>query len=132
MKTAVDEVYSALAGNFRGDLLCPDSPGYTDAKRIWNGMVARTPGLIARCADVADIQSAVRAARECDVVTAVRCGGHSLAGHSTCDGGLVIDLALLRQIDEEGISEVWVDMRYDTEGLWITINERLRTASGKY
>ena len=62
-------------------------------------MVARTPGLIARCADVADVQSVVRAARAAEVLTAVRCGGHSLAGHSTCDDGLVIDLTRLRQID---------------------------------
>jgi hypothetical protein len=99
VKTAVDEVYSVLSGNFRGDLLRPDSAGYPEAKKVWNGMVARSPGLIARCTDVADVQSAVRAAREADVVTAVRCGGHSLAGHSTCDGGLVIDLSHLRQIE---------------------------------
>ena len=48
--------------------------------------------LIARCADVSDVQSAVRAASQNGVLTAVRCGGHSLAGFSTCDGGLVIDL----------------------------------------
>jgi hypothetical protein len=102
MKTAIDEVCSALAGNFRGDLLRPESTGYPEAKRVWNGMVARTPGLIARCADVADVQSVVRAARAAAVLTAIRCGGHSLAGHSTCDDGLVIDLTRLRQTDVDG------------------------------
>ena len=61
-------------------------------------MAARTPGLIARCADVADVQAAVRAATATGVLTAVRCGGHSLAGFSTCDGGLVIDLSRMRQV----------------------------------
>src|SRR6476469_2922370 len=61
-------------------------------------MVARRPGLIARCADVSDIQHAVRADTESGIVTAVRCGGHSLAGFSTCDDGLVIDLSRLRQV----------------------------------
>jgi hypothetical protein len=61
-------------------------------------MAARTPGLIARCADVGDVQAAVRAAASTGLVTAVRCGGHSLAGFSTCDGGLVIDLSRMRQV----------------------------------
>src|SRR4029077_20392524 len=71
---------------------------YEDARAIWNGMVARKPGLIARCADVSDIQNTVRAGVEAGIVTAVRCGGHSLAGFSTCDGGLVIDLSKLRHV----------------------------------
>ena len=71
----------------------PANGGYEDARVIWNGMVARTPGLIARCADVADVQNAVRPASEAGILTAVRCGGHSLAGFSTCDGGMVIDLS---------------------------------------
>jgi FAD/FMN-containing dehydrogenase len=93
-----DEVYSTLHRRFKGDLLRPGDGGYEDARAIWNGMVARTPGLIARCADVSDVQSAVRAGSEAGILTAVRCGGHSLAGFSTCDGGLVIDLSRVRQV----------------------------------
>jgi hypothetical protein len=99
MVTAREEVYSSLQRNFRGDLLRPTDSGYADARVIWNGMFDRTPGLIARCADVSDVQSAVRAASEAGIPTAVRCGGHSLAGFSTCDGGLVIDLSKMRQVD---------------------------------
>jgi FAD binding domain/Berberine and berberine like len=61
-------------------------------------MVARTPGLIARCMDISDVQNAVRAASASGILTAIRCGGHSLAGFSTCDGGLVIDLSRMRQV----------------------------------
>jgi hypothetical protein len=93
-----EEVYTALRRRFKGDLVRPSHAGYEDARAIWNGMVARRPGLIARCADVSDVQSAVRAASETGILTAIRCGGHSLAGFSTCDGGLVIDLSRMRQV----------------------------------
>ncbi len=98
MKEATNDVYRALLEQFHGQLLLPDDPQYETARRIWNGMVARRPALIARCADVADIQASVRAASAANVPTAVRCGGHSLAGFSTCDGGMVIDLSNMRQV----------------------------------
>lgn len=98
MVEASEEVYSSLHRRFKGDLLRPGESGYENARAIWNGMVARHPGLIARCADVSDVQHAVRAGSNMGILTAVRCGGHSLAGFSTCDGGLVIDLARMRQV----------------------------------
>jgi hypothetical protein len=98
MVNASEEVHSSLHRRFKGDLLRPGDSGYEDARAIWNGMVARVPGLIARCADLSDVQHAVRAASEARVLTAVRCGGHSLAGFSTCDGGLVIDLSRMRHV----------------------------------
>jgi hypothetical protein len=98
MVEASEEAYSSLHRQFKGDLLRPGESGYEDARTIWNGMVARTPGLIARCVDVSDVQNAVRAASETGILTAIRCGGHSLAGFSTCDGGLVIDLSRMRHV----------------------------------
>src|SRR5579859_6004072 len=99
MVEAWEEVYSSLHGRFKGDLLRPGDREYESARVIWNGMVARSPGLIARCADVSDVQNAVRAGSEVGILTAVRCGGHSLAGFSTCEGGLVIDLSRMRQVN---------------------------------
>ena len=98
MVEASEEVYSSLRPRFKGELLRPGQPGYEDARAIWNGMAARTPGIIARCADVSDVQNAVRAASGTGILAAVRCGGHSLAGFSTCDGGLVMDLSRMRQV----------------------------------
>ena len=98
MVEASQEVYASLRPRFKGNLVRPADSGYEDARLIWNGMCARAPGLIARCADTSDVQSAVRAAVEVDLLTAVRCGGHSLAGFSTCDGGLVIDLSKMREV----------------------------------
>src|SRR5436305_6707115 len=93
-----EEVCSSLHQRFKGDLLRPGNSAYEEARVVWNGMVARKPGLIARCADLSDVQNAIRAASETGILTAIRCGGHSLAGFSTCDGGLVIDLSRMRQV----------------------------------
>jgi FAD binding domain/Berberine and berberine like len=98
MKTGIEETFSSLKGRFRGDLLRPGDEDYVQSRGIWNAMAARTPALIARCPDVEDVQNAVRAASATGVLTAVRCGGHSLAGFSTCDGGLVIDLSRMREV----------------------------------
>jgi hypothetical protein len=98
MVEASEEAYASLHRRFKGELLRPGDGGYEDARAIWNGMVARTPGLIARCVDVSDVQSAVRAGSETGTLTAIRCGGHSLAGFGTCDGGMVIDLSRMRQV----------------------------------
>lgn len=98
MSKAIEEVYGSLKPRFKGSLLRPDDAEYTDARRIWNGLVARRPALIARCIDSSDVQAAVRAAASAEVLTAVRCGGHSLAGFSSCDDGLVIDLSPMRRV----------------------------------
>jgi FAD binding domain-containing protein len=98
MVEASEEAYSSLRRRFKGDLLRPGDSGYEEARTIWNGMVSRAPGLIARCAEVSDVATAVRVASEIGILAAVRCGGHSLAGFSTCDGGMVIDLSRLRQV----------------------------------
>src|SRR5262245_25787709 len=89
-------VLGELRGSFRGELLSPTSLGYDQARKIWNGAIDRHPACIARCTSVADVVAAVRFARERDLVVAVRSGGHGVAGHAVCDGGLVIDLSLMK------------------------------------
>ncbi len=103
MTGGISEVFGALRGKFKGDLVRPDDPEYAEARKIWNSMVERRPGLIARCVDASDVQMAVKSAAAAGVLTAVRCGGHSLAGFSSCDGGLVIDLSRMREasVDEK-------------------------------
>jgi hypothetical protein len=99
MSAAAEEVCSSLRERFQGDLLLPGNASYEASRGIWNGMFDdRRPSLIARCANVGDVQSAIRAASSAGLLTAVRCGGHSLAGFSTCDGGMVIDLSRMRQV----------------------------------
>jgi FAD/FMN-containing dehydrogenase len=84
---------------FRGELLGPEDPGYDAARAIYNGMIDRRPAIVARCADADDVAVAVGLARERGLPLSVRGGGHSIAGHSICDGGLVVDLTLMRDVD---------------------------------
>jgi len=88
----------ALAGGVRGELLLPGSPGYDTAREIWNGMINRRPGVVLRCAGTSDVVSAVRFAREHDLLVAVKGGGHNVAGNAVCDGGLMIDLTEMRGV----------------------------------
>ncbi len=87
-----------LKASFRGALILPDGPGYDEARKVWNAMIDRRPAIIARCAGVADVLSAVRFAREHDLLVAVRGGGHNVAGTAVCDGGLVIDLSPMKGV----------------------------------
>jgi FAD/FMN-containing dehydrogenase len=89
---------SEIERSFRGQLVRPADPTYDEHRRIWNGSIDRSPALIARCADTADVIAAVRFARETGLVVAVRGGGHSFPGQSVCDGGIVIDLGLMKGI----------------------------------
>ncbi len=81
-----------------GTLLTPADAGYEAARHVWNGMIDKHPALIARCANTADVVRAVTFARERQLLLAVRGGGHSFPGYSTCDGGLVIDLSPMRSV----------------------------------
>src|SRR5205809_7774728 len=98
-RVEIDEAaLGELAGSFRGQLVRPRDPTYDEHRRIWNGSIDRFPALIARCAGVADVIEAVRFARDTDLPVAVRSGGHSFPGPSLCDGGIGIDLALMKGI----------------------------------
>ncbi len=90
-KTAID----GLAAGFQGPLIRPGDPAYDSARQIWNGHIQRKPALIARCSGVADVMAAVRFGREHELRCSVRGGGHAVAGHAICDGGLVIDLSAM-------------------------------------
>jgi FAD/FMN-containing dehydrogenase len=79
----------------KGELILPGDPAYEDARKVWNGAADRSPALIVRCANVEDVIAAVTVAREQKLSLSVRSGGHSLAGHGTNDGGMVIDLSAL-------------------------------------
>lgn len=87
-----------LRANLRGSLLTPGDAAYDEARRIHNGMFVRRPALIARCVGTADVVDAVRFARAHDVELAVRGGGHSVAGKSVCEGGLMLDLSLMKGV----------------------------------
>jgi FAD/FMN-containing dehydrogenase len=83
---------------FTGELVEPQHPEYDAARRVWNGAIDRRPAAVARCADADDVAAAIGAARSAGLPLAVRGGGHSMPGHSVCEGGLVVDLCGLRSV----------------------------------
>jgi FAD/FMN-containing dehydrogenase len=95
--TGADPIERLRAG-MRGRVLTPTAPGYDEARAVWNAMIDKHPGLIARCTDAGDVAQAVRFARENRTVLAVRGGGHNIAGTAVCDGGLMIDLSPMRSV----------------------------------
>src|SRR5579864_1461596 len=93
-ETAVRQLKSSL----RGPTFSPGDLGYDEARAVPNAMIDRRPAIIARCASAADVIACVRFAREQDVVVSVRGGGHSVAGKSVCEAGLMIDLSAMKGI----------------------------------
>ncbi len=85
--------------DFAGEVVHPDDEGYDAARAVWNGMVDRRPALVVRPTSADDIALAVRYGREQGLPIAVRGGGHSIPGLSTCDDGIVIDLSRMRGVD---------------------------------
>ena len=89
---------AALRPNVTGTLVLPTDASYDSVRRVHNGLIDRRPAIILQCRGTADVQAAVRAAREHGLEIAVRGGGHNVAGNAMCDGGLVIDLSLMRGV----------------------------------
>jgi FAD/FMN-containing dehydrogenase len=104
--TVGQDAIDALGSNLKGKLLTADSPGYDEARTIWNAMIDRRPVLIVSCDGAADVVQAVNFARENGLLTAVHGVGHNIAGNAVCDGGLMISL--------EGMKSVQVDPKTRT------------------
>jgi FAD/FMN-containing dehydrogenase len=112
-----------LAASLCGEVLRAGDPGYDDARRIWNGMIDRRPGLIVRCVNAADVARAVDFARTNDLLVSVRGGDHNAAGHAVCDGGLMIDLSPMKAITVDPVARTaraepglrWVEFDQETQ-----------------
>jgi FAD/FMN-containing dehydrogenase len=91
----------AFNGDLQGDLLVPEAPGYDEARSIWNAMIDRRPALIARCRGVSDVLTSLNFARAQNLALSIKGGGHNISGLAVCDGGLMLDMSLMRG--------VWVD-----------------------
>ncbi len=94
----------ALRAGLRGEALTPGDAGYEEGRAVWNGMIDRRPAVIVRAAGVADVIDAVGFAREQGLVVTVRGGGHGVAGNALSDGGLVVDLSLMKGVRVDAAS----------------------------
>lgn len=108
----------------RGPLLRPDHPDYDAVRRVYNGMIDRHPALIARCLDTQDVVEAVRFARSHDLLVSVRGGGHSVAGHGVCEGGLMIDLSLMKGVEVDPVRQIATAQPGLRLGEFITATEK--------
>ena len=134
-EATVEELREAL----RGQLVTPADAAYNETARIWNGMHdGRRPALIIRCAGAADVIAAVGFARSNDLEIAVRGGGHSIAGFSACDGGIVIDLSPLRYVHVDADRRrayvaggaVWGDVDHETQAHGLATTGGLISSTG--
>jgi FAD/FMN-containing dehydrogenase len=118
-----DTDLASLRQNLRGELVVAGEAKYDEARRVWNGNVDRRPALIARCLGAADVQQAVNFARSFGLLVSVRGGGHSAPGYGTNEGGLVIDLSLMRgiRVDPDARTvqaqggALWRDLDHETQ-----------------
>jgi FAD/FMN-containing dehydrogenase len=104
-----EAVVKDLKGRVRGPILRPEDPGFDEARSVWNAMIDRRPALIVRCLGTADVIAGVNAAREHGLPLSIKGGGHNIAGLAVCDGGLMLDMSLMR-------------------GVWVNPSERLARA----
>jgi FAD/FMN-containing dehydrogenase len=98
--SAVETLRSVL----RGTLIRPDDAAYASARRLWNGMIDRRPALVVRCETDEDVAAAIGCAREYRLPLSVRGGGHGVAGQAMCDGGLVVDLSRMTEVDVDPVA----------------------------
>jgi FAD/FMN-containing dehydrogenase len=128
-----------LRETVRGEVLLPGDDGYADACRIWNGAHDdRRPAVVVRCVGAADVIAAAGFARSSSLTVAVRGGGHSVAGFSTCDGGIVIDLSPMNEVNVDpaarrasvGGGAIWAEVDHETQAHGLATTGGLVSTTG--
>ena len=101
--TLDNTLIDALQERFQGEIILPSDAGYDEARAIWNAMIDKRPALIARCINSDDVIEVVNFARDNNLLLSVRGSGHNVAGSAVCDGGVMMDLSLMKdiQVDSE-------------------------------
>jgi FAD/FMN-containing dehydrogenase len=107
--------YEELSTSLRGALIVPGDPAYDQARAVYNAMIDKRPGAIARCRDVADVMTCVNFGREHGIEIAIRGGGHNAGGLGIWDGALVIDLSQLRSTTVDPVART---VRVDAGCTW--------------
>jgi len=129
---------STFKASLRGGLIEPNDPGYEVARKVYNGMIDRRPRLIARCADVADVMSAVKFGCEEKLLVAIRGGSHNAGGLGVCDDGLVIDLSPMNYVNVDpkkktvlaGGGALWRDVDHATHAFGLAVPSGIISTTG--
>jgi len=127
-----------LQEGFRGELIQPGDAAYDSARKVYNAMIDKRPGLIARCVDVADIRAAMQFGQDNNLLTAIRCGGHNAAGLGICDDGLVIDLSRMKNVHVDLKAKtarvaagcVWGDVDHATHAFGMAVPSGIISTTG--
>jgi FAD/FMN-containing dehydrogenase len=131
-------VIASFRDQLRGELIEPSDGAYEQARKVYNGMISRKPRLIARCADVADVISAIGFGRENRLKVSIRGGGHNAGGLGVCDDGLVIDLAPIRYVHVDpakktvrvGGGSTWGDVDHATHAFGLAVPSGIVSTTG--
>jgi FAD/FMN-containing dehydrogenase len=138
MTTLLSQNVAALAAAVRGEVITPDDQAYDHARRVYNAEHDRRPALVVRAGGVADVIAAVNHARAHGLALAVRGGGHSIAGFSSCDDGLVLDLGGLRGVRVDPVEQrvraeagcTWADLDHATHAFGLATTGGLVSSTG--
>jgi FAD/FMN-containing dehydrogenase len=118
------DLISRLRAELAGRVIAPDDAGYDEARAVFYGGFDRRPAVIVRAADADDVSRVVSVAAEAGLELAVRSGGHSVAGHSTTEGGIVLDLSEMRALEiDPGSRTAWVEPGLTTGEYSVVANE---------
>src|SRR5438067_783685 len=134
----MSDQHDELRAKMRGELILPEDAGYDGARKLYNAMIDKRPGLIARCVDAADVMACVNYARDRSLLLAIRGGGHNGPGLGSCDGGLVIDLSRMRGVRVDPPAKtaqvaggcVWGDVDHATHGFGQAVPSGIISTTG--
>jgi len=134
----MDAKFEDFKAQIRGEVILPDNENYNEARKVYNGMIDKRPGMIVQCVDVADVISCVNYGREQNLLVAVRGGGHNGGGLGICDNGIVIDLSGIKyiRVDTEdntvrvGGGNLWGEVDHATHPFGLAVPAGIISTTG--
>jgi FAD/FMN-containing dehydrogenase len=117
------DIVEQIKANFRGELITRDDPRYDEARKVFNVMIDRRPGLIARCTSPEDVAQIIKLAHEKGELMSVRGAGHNVAGFAVCDEGIVIDLSPMKAIEVDPAAG---SVKVEAGATWGEVNDALQ------
>lgn len=138
IKNLEASVLDEFVESIRGEITFPNDTNYDEARKVYNGMINKFPGMLVRCVDVADVISCVNFGRNQNILTAVRGGGHNGGGLGICDDGMVIDLSGLKfvRVDTSnstvrvGGGNIWGEVDHATHPFGLAVPAGIISTTG--